>query len=61
MKTYQSPKKLKVTKSIHFGSFAKQTLIYINAGEIITVLGETEKFYITDNPINNKLPKWATE
>jgi len=61
MTTYKTPRQVTVTKSICFGTFSKGTYISINAGEIITVLGETAKFFITDNPKNNKLPKWAIE
>jgi hypothetical protein len=60
MKKYKAPVKKTIKKSFYYGTFPK-TLIKGNVGDIVTVVGETEKFYITTNTKNNKLPKWTVE
>jgi len=56
MTTYTTPIELKATKSFAFGRFPK-SYITGKIGDVFTVIGETKSYYITNNPINNKLPK----
>ena len=60
MKTYKEPIIKVANKSFAFGTFPK-TYITGEIGEEFTVIGETEKNYITTNTKNNKLPKWIVE
>ena len=60
MKKYNEPVKMVAKRSFCFGSFPK-TYITGNIGDEFTVIGETEKNYITTNEKNNKLPKWIMQ
>jgi hypothetical protein len=60
MKTYTQPVEMKAVINFTFGSFPK-TYIGGSIGDVFTVIGETKAYYITDNPKNNKLPKYIVD
>lgn len=58
MKNYAQPIEKTAVKNFCFGASPK-TLISGTIGATFTVIGETKAYYITNNPKNNKLPKWV--
>ena len=61
MKTLSNPIEVTATKNFCFGSYAKGTYYSATIGDKFKVIAETKTYYITENKINNKLPKWACE
>lgn len=57
MKTLANPIEVVTTSTFYYGSLSKGTRYIAILGQKFTVIAETEKFYITTNEINNKLPK----
>ena len=61
MKAFKTPIEVVVTRSFCYGTISKGTYYTGSVGQKFKVISETAKFYITDNQVNNKLPKWACE